>query len=351
MMMFAGGCEATIVPIGIGGFCAMRAMSTRNDDPKTRLAAVRQGARRLRHGRRRGRAGAWKNWNTPRSAARRFIAKSSATATPPTRIISPRPRPDGEGAARCMKMALRTGGLNPDGHFLHQRPRHLHAAGRRLRNAGHQDRLRRPRAEAGRQFHQGRDRPHARRGGRGGNDRLRAGHQARHRPADDQLSSIPIPECDLDYVPNTAREMPVNAIVNNSFGFGGHNSTIAAKKFVRLKLTDAHGRSAQDHLSRASKARSSRWTRATGEPDLGYVKLKGGDFVNVVLDWRQPLTPTTHGEMFCLGSTRPATPAGTIRSKASAVGLVTIARGRYPSNRAALAAETLPSWRRLLAAG
>jgi 3-oxoacyl-[acyl-carrier-protein] synthase II len=42
----------------------------------------------------------------------------------------------------------------------------------------------------------------------------------------------PDPECDLDYVPNTARQMPVNAIVNNSFGFGGHNSTIAAKKFA-----------------------------------------------------------------------------------------------------------------------
>ena len=38
--MFAGGAEATIVPIGIGGFCAMRAMSTRNDDPATRLAPL-----------------------------------------------------------------------------------------------------------------------------------------------------------------------------------------------------------------------------------------------------------------------------------------------------------------------
>ena len=42
----------------------------------------------------------------------------------------------------------------------------------------------------------------------------------------------PDPECDLDYVPNTAREMKVNAIINNSFGFGGHNASIAAKKFV-----------------------------------------------------------------------------------------------------------------------
>jgi 3-oxoacyl-[acyl-carrier-protein] synthase-1 len=41
----------------------------------------------------------------------------------------------------------------------------------------------------------------------------------------------PDPECDLDYVPGTAREMRVNAIVNNSFGFGGHNATIVARKF------------------------------------------------------------------------------------------------------------------------
>jgi len=43
---------------------------------------------------------------------------------------------------------------------------------------------------------------------------------------------VPDPECDLDYVPNSAREVKVNAIVNNSFGFGGHNATLVAKKFV-----------------------------------------------------------------------------------------------------------------------
>ena len=42
----------------------------------------------------------------------------------------------------------------------------------------------------------------------------------------------PDPECDLDYEPNTARGITVNAILNNSFGFGGHNATIAATKFT-----------------------------------------------------------------------------------------------------------------------
>src|SRR6185503_15199880 len=42
----------------------------------------------------------------------------------------------------------------------------------------------------------------------------------------------PDPECDLDYVPNKAREMTVSAVVNNSFGFGGHNASLVAKKFL-----------------------------------------------------------------------------------------------------------------------
>ena len=43
---------------------------------------------------------------------------------------------------------------------------------------------------------------------------------------------FPDPECDLDYVPNTARQTQIKAVVNNSFGFGGHNATLIARKFV-----------------------------------------------------------------------------------------------------------------------
>ena len=85
-VMFAGGSEATIVPIGIGGFCAMKAMSTRNDDPQTRFAPVRQGSRRLRHGRRRGRDRAG-GTRTRQSARRAHLLRTrSATATRPTPI-------------------------------------------------------------------------------------------------------------------------------------------------------------------------------------------------------------------------------------------------------------------------
>ncbi|HXF10027.1 MAG TPA: beta-ketoacyl-ACP synthase II, partial [Desulfuromonadaceae bacterium] len=110
-VMFAGGAEAAIVSVGIGGFCAMRAMSTRNDDPKHASRpfdkdrdgfVMGEGAgvivlEELEHAKKRG--------------AKIYCEIAGYGNTADAHHITS-PPPGGEGAVRCMKMALRTGGLN-----------------------------------------------------------------------------------------------------------------------------------------------------------------------------------------------------------------------------------------------
>src|SRR5438128_8153263 len=111
-VMFAGGSEATIVPIGIGGFCAMKAMSTRNDEPHRASRpfdldrdgfVMGEGAgvivlEELEHAKARG--------------ARIYCELLGYGNTADANHVTA-PAPFGEGAARCMKMALRNAGLNP----------------------------------------------------------------------------------------------------------------------------------------------------------------------------------------------------------------------------------------------
>ena len=110
-VMLAGGAEATVVPIGIGGFCAMRAMSTRNDDPKRSSRpfdkdrdgfVMGEGSgvivlEELEHAKKRG--------------AQIYCEIAGYGNTADAHHLTA-PSPGGEGAARCMKMALKTGGLS-----------------------------------------------------------------------------------------------------------------------------------------------------------------------------------------------------------------------------------------------
>jgi 3-oxoacyl-[acyl-carrier-protein] synthase II len=228
-VMFAGGSEAAIIPIGIGGFCAMRAMSTRNDDPKTASRpfdkdrdgfVMGEGAgvlvlEELEHAKQRG--------------AQIYCEISGYGNTADAHHLTS-PSPGGEGAARCMKMALRTGGLNlTDISYINAHgtstPQGDICETQAIKSVfGDHARKLVVSSTKGATGHM--------LGAAGAVEMAACALAIKNNLVPPTLNlQNPDPECDLDYVPHTAREMTVNAIVNNSFGFGGHNSTIAAKKF------------------------------------------------------------------------------------------------------------------------
>jgi 3-oxoacyl-[acyl-carrier-protein] synthase II len=228
--IFAGGTEATIVPMGIGGFCAMRAMSTRNNDPqhssrpfdKERDGFVMgEGAgilvlEDLEHAKARG--------------AKIYCEIVGYGNTADANHITA-PAPEGEGAARCMKMALRSGGLEPtDISYVNAHgtstPQGDICETQAIKTVfGAHARKLAVSSTKGATGHM-----------LGAAGAVEMAVCAKAIQTDKVPPTInyehPDPECDLDYVPNTAREMHVNAVLNNSFGFGGHNATIAAKKFT-----------------------------------------------------------------------------------------------------------------------
>lgn len=229
-VIIAGGAEATIVPIGIGGFCAMKAMSTRNDEPKRASRpfdkdrdgfVMGEGAgvlvlEELEHAKARG--------------ARIYAELAGYGNTADAHHLTA-PSPGGEGAARCMRMGLRNAGMNTD------EVSYINAHGTSTPQ-GDIAETEAIKAVFG---------DHARRlavnstKGATGHMLGAAGAvemivctkaiQTDVMPPTINLEN-PDPACDLDYVPNTAREGRVNAVVNNSFGFGGHNASVVARKFV-----------------------------------------------------------------------------------------------------------------------
>jgi 3-oxoacyl-[acyl-carrier-protein] synthase II len=229
-IIFAGGAEATIVPIGIGGFCAMRAMSTRNDDPKRASRpfdkerdgfVMGEGAgvlvlEDLEHAKKRG--------------AKIYCEIVGYGNTADANHVTS-PAPEGEGAARCMKMALRNGGLNiediayinahgtstPQGDIAETQAIKTvfgpHAAKLAVSST---------KGATGHML-----------GAAGAIEMAICAKAIQTNSIPPTINyDVPDPECDLDYVPNTARQINVEATISNSFGFGGHNASIAAKKFV-----------------------------------------------------------------------------------------------------------------------
>ncbi len=229
-VMFAGGTEATIVPMGMSGFAAMRAMSTRNAEPQKSSRpfdrdrdgfVMGEGAcvlvlEELEHAKSRG----------ARIYAELVGYGNTADANHMTS-----PDPEGDGAARCIQMALRNGLLNPaDVDYVNCHATstpagdmcEVMAVKRVFGDHAMKLALSSTKGATGHML------------GAAGSVELALcckAIESQIAPPTLNLDN-PDPACDLDCIPHTPRPMKIDVAVNNSFGFGGHNACTIVRKFV-----------------------------------------------------------------------------------------------------------------------
>ena len=226
-VMIAGGSESTICPLGVGGFSAMRALSTRNADP---MAASRpwdkerdgfvlgEGAgvlvlEEMEHARKRG---------------AKIYGELAGYGMSADAHHMTAPCADGDGARRCMTNALKDGRINLDEiDYIN-----AHGTSTPLGDIAETIAVKRCFGD------------HAKRlavsstksmtghllGAAGGVEAVFTALALRDQVAPPTVNlHVPDPECDLDYVPNVPRKMRIRVALSNSFGFGGTNGTIVIR--------------------------------------------------------------------------------------------------------------------------
>ena len=226
----AGGTEATVSPLGIAGFASMRALSTRNHEPEKASRPFDQdrdgfvmgeGAgilviEELEHAKRRGAS---------------IYCELVGYGLGADAYHMTSPLPEGEGASRCMQMAMKHGRINPeDIDYINAHgtstPIGDICESKAIKHALGAHAYKLPvsstKSMTGHLL-----------GAAGGIELAACVLAIKHGVIPPTINlDHPDPECDLDYVPHVAREAKVRVAMSNSFGFGGHNATLIVKEFV-----------------------------------------------------------------------------------------------------------------------
>jgi 3-oxoacyl-[acyl-carrier-protein] synthase II len=223
-VMVAGGAEATVSPLGIGGFASMRALSTRNDDPATASRpwdkdrdgfVMGEGAgvvvlEEYEHAKRRG---------------AKIYAELAGYGMSADAGHFTAPREDGAGVARCTTNAIRDAGLNPaDIDYVN-----AHGTSTPLGDVAETVALKRAFGDHASKLAISSTKSMTGHllGGAGGIESVFTVLSVHHQAVPPTINlHNPDPACDLDYVPNTARQMPIRAAINNNYGFGGTNGAL-----------------------------------------------------------------------------------------------------------------------------
>jgi 3-oxoacyl-[acyl-carrier-protein] synthase II len=228
-IFLAGGSEASIVAVGLAGFSAMKALSTRNNEPERASRpfdrdrdgfVMSEGAgvvvvEALEHAKARG---------------AKIYCELAGYGLSADAYHMTAPPPDGQGAARAMQLALEHASISPDQvDYINAHATstglgdisETHAIKTVFGDYAHKVTISSTKSMTGHLL-----------GGAGAVEMAACALSIRDSVIPPTINlENPDKECDLDYTPNTAREKKVRVVLNNSFGFGGHNATLVAKAF------------------------------------------------------------------------------------------------------------------------
>jgi 3-oxoacyl-[acyl-carrier-protein] synthase II len=225
-VMIAGGSEATISPLGIGGFDTMRALSTRNDDPTTASRPFDRDRDGFVMGEGAG-VMVLEDYEYAKQRGARIYCEligfgMSADAYHMT-------APDMDGPRRCMLAALRNAGVNPDEvHYLN-----AHGTSTPLGDINETKAIKAALGDAARGIvvNSTKSMTGHLLGGAGGVEAVVTALAIHNQVSPPTINIFNAdPECDLDYCANTARDMRIDVALKNSFGFGGTNGTLVFKR-------------------------------------------------------------------------------------------------------------------------